>query len=146
VRYAVIPPIGGSHNAVWLNAGIYDRPVASERAVHDMEHGAVWITYDPALPASQIVELRTFVHRQTVPGTTTVLHNRYIVMSPWDSADLPAPIVISSWGHQLRVSSPDDPRLQSFVDTFRTSRTYSPELGEPVDGVPIATGGRPFSD
>jgi hypothetical protein len=38
---------------------------------------------------------------------------------------------------------PRDPRLQQFVDTFRSSPRYSPEYGEAVDGVPVGTGGRP---
>ncbi len=36
--------------------------------------------------------------------------------------------------------------LQAFIDTFRASRTYSPEYGAPVDGVPVRTGGRPAMD
>ena len=68
--------------------------------------------------------------------------NRYIVMSPWSSSGLPAPIVISSWGYQLRLTDPADPRLQQFVDTFRASKTYSPEAGSPVDGVPTGTADR----
>ena len=55
----------------------------------------------------------------------------------------PSPIVISSWGYQLRVKSPTDPRLQQFVDTFRYNKTYSPEYGVPVDNVPVLTGGQP---
>ena len=51
--------------------------------------------------------------------------------------------MISSWGYQLRVTSPTDPRLQQFVDTFRHNKTYSPEYGSPVDGVPVQTGGQP---
>jgi len=45
VTYSVIPPVGGQHNATWMNCGIYDQPVLNERAVHNMEHGAIWITY-----------------------------------------------------------------------------------------------------
>ena len=68
--------------------------------------------------------------------------NRFMDLSPWSSNDLPTPIVISSWGYQLRVTSPTDPRLQKFVDTFRYSKTYTPEYGPEVDGVPVQTGGR----
>ncbi len=48
VDYAQTPPVGGDHNAVWLNCGIYDQPVPDENAVHALEHGAVWVTYDAA--------------------------------------------------------------------------------------------------
>jgi hypothetical protein len=147
VTYTELPPVGGPHNGTWLNAGIYDRPVPAERAVHDLEHGAVWITYDPGLPAAQVQALRAFVLQQsklpeqTESGTSTT---RYLVMSPW-SGDLPSPVVISAWGHQLRLNNVDDARLQRFVDTFRRSRIYTPEFGEAVDGVPVGVGGRPLA-
>src|SRR3954468_23491462 len=48
VSYPQTPPVGGDHNSVWLNCGIYDQPVPNENAVHDLEHGAVWITYQPS--------------------------------------------------------------------------------------------------
>lgn len=153
VSYAVVPPVGGPHSSIWMNAGVYTDPVPAERAVHNMEHGGVWIVYDPDLAASQVAELTAFVHGQSMIEETaevaegvTNQANRYIDLSPWKDSDLPSPIVISSWGHQLRLTSPTDPRLQRFVDTFRNSEVYTPEFGAPVDGVPILTGGRPASD
>src|SRR5690606_33576299 len=32
VTYAQTPPVGGEHNPVWLNCGIYDQPVRNENA------------------------------------------------------------------------------------------------------------------
>ncbi|HWU32894.1 MAG TPA: DUF3105 domain-containing protein, partial [Marmoricola sp.] len=66
----------------------------------------------------------------------------FMDLSPWATNELPAPIVISSWGYQLYVNSPTDPRLQQFVDKFRHNQTYSPEFGSAVDGVPVSQGGR----
>ena len=65
VQYPVTPPVGGDHNATWMNCGVYDKPVPSERAVHNLEHGAVWITYRPSLPQSQVDQLRAFAAKQT---------------------------------------------------------------------------------
>jgi len=155
VTYAVTPAIGGNHAPVWMNAGVYTKPVPSERAVHDLEHGAVWITYSPGLPAAQVKQLQDFVGRQSeIPeqeqdltsGATVKNANRYMVMSPWKDGSLPSKIVISAWGHQLRVDSADDSRLQDFVDTFRHSQKYTPEFGAQVDGVPTGTGGNPAAD
>lgn len=153
VTYNVTPPVGGPHNAIWMNAGVYTKPIPSERAVHNMEHGAVWITYEPDLPASEVAALTAFVTRQslipetgeTASGATTTNSNRYVDLSPWASSALPSPIVMSAWGHQLRLTSATDSRMQTFVDTFRHSPTYSPEYGAAVDGIPIQTGGRPAS-
>ena len=58
--------------------------------------------------------------------------SRYIDLTPYPG--LPAPIVVSSWGFQLRLSSPTDPRLQQFVDKFRASQKYAPEYGSPCTG------------
>ena len=151
VTYVLTPPVGGPHDSVWMNAGVYTVPIPAERAVHNLEHGAVWITYRPDLPVADVTALTAFVGRQSLidesAGTRIAMQqSRYVDLSPWSGNGLPAPIVISAWGHQLRVTSATDPRLQRFVDTFRNSHTYSPEYGSPVDGVPVQTGGRPASD
>ena len=41
-----------------------DAPIANENAVHSLEHGAVWITYKPGLPADQVDMLTKLVSRQ----------------------------------------------------------------------------------
>jgi hypothetical protein len=145
VTYAVTPPVGGPHNPVWMNAGVYTKPVPSERAVHNLEHGAVWITYRPDLSASQVSQLVDFFNKQTMISEPSDggRSNKFVDLSPWADNSLPSPIVISSWGYQLQVKSPTDPRLQQFVDTFRHNQTYSPEYGAPVDGVPVRAGGQP---
>jgi len=133
VRYSVTPPVGGDHNATWLNCGVYDKPVPNENAVHNLEHGAVWITYQPSLPVSEVSQLRAFAGKQTVlspPGASG--SSRYMDLTPYPG--LPAPIVASSWGFQLRLSSPADPRLQQFVNKFRVSQQYTPEYGGPCTG------------
>ena len=91
-------------------------------------YGAVWITYQPSLAPAQIQQLRAFEARQSrLQGGS-----RYIDVSP--NPGLAAPVVISSWGYQLRVDSPSDPRLQQFVNKFRNSATYSPEYQAPCTG------------
>lgn len=66
VDYAMSPPAGGPHNQVWLNCGIYSEAVPNENAVHDLEHGAVWITYAPDLPQSDIDKLKATDRKSVV--------------------------------------------------------------------------------
>lgn len=139
IKYSVFPPAGGDHNGIWMNAGVYTAPVPSERAVHDLEHGAVWITYRPNLPKSEIDAIEKFAGGQSMIDEQNNA-NRFMLVSPWADNTLPAPIVLSSWGYQLYVTSPTDPRMQQFVNKFRHSQTYSPEYGSAVDGVPINSG------
>jgi hypothetical protein len=132
VTYSVTPPVGGQHNAIWMNCGIYDMPVPNERAVHNLEHGAVWMTYRPSLPQSEVNQLRAFAGKQTMVPSTEGGPSRYMDLSPYPG--LPSPIVTSSWGFQLRVSSPTDPRLQQFVSTFRASPKYTPHYSGACTG------------
>jgi uncharacterized protein DUF3105 len=127
LTYSVAPPVGGPHNATWMNCGIYDQPVPSERAVHNLEHGAIWITYRSSLPQSKGSKLRAFAGKQTMVPSAEGTPSRYMDLTPYPG--LPSPIVISSRGFQLKVSSPTDPRPQQFVNKFRASPTYTPEYG-----------------
>ena len=95
-------------------------------------HGAVWITYQPSLPPSEVSHLRAFVHKQTMITPAEGAASRYMDLTPYPG--LPWPIVISSWGFQLKVSSPADPRLQQFANRFRASPTYTPEYGSACTG------------
>jgi hypothetical protein len=132
VTYSVSPPVGGDHNATWMNCGVYTGPVPNERAVHNLEHGAVWITYQPSLPKSQLDQLYALFARQTILTSPDGGSSRYLDITPYPG--LPSPIVVTSWGFQLKLTSASDPRLQQFIDKFRYSRQYSPEYGGPCTG------------
>lgn len=119
VTYDQTPPVGGPHNQVWLNCGIYTKPVPNENAVHDLEHGAVWVTYDPALPAATVTKLR-----ELMPST-------YTVLSPYPG--LGSSIVLSAWDAQLKVSSVADTRIAQFFGQYRQS-AKAPEPGAPCTG------------
>lgn len=119
VDYAQTPPVGGDHNPIWLNCGVYDQPVKNELAVHSLEHGAVWVTYRPDLPAAQV---KTLV--DSLPDT-------YVLVSPYEG--LPAPVVASSWATQVQLSGVDDPRLAEFVREYRNG-PKTPEPGAACTG------------
>ena len=131
VVYDRTPPAGGAHSDVWLNCGIYDQPVPDPEAVHSLEHGAVWVTYQPSMPSGEVSVLRNVV--------ATHYHGpqRYIVLSPYPGD--PSLIVVSAWGAQLRLQSANDPRLVRFIDHF-AGGAQGGEPGGPCtggDGAPI---------
>ena len=131
VTYAQTPPAGGQHNPVWLNCATYSTPVPSENAVHSMEHGAVWVTYRPDLPADQVTALKA-----AMPST-------YAVLSPFEG--LKAPVVASAWGKQLFLDGVNDPRLEAFIRQYRQG-SQAPESGAACTGgsdgtLPLDTGG-----
>ena len=140
IPYDVIPPAGGEHHPIWQDCGFYQEPIRDRHAVHSQEHGAVWVTYDPALDGEQLALLEQIA-----------AENPYVLASPYQ--DLPSPLVASAWGAQLYLDSADDPRLFLFLREFigagpepgaactdGTSNTVTFPAGTPV-ATPAATPG-----
>ncbi|MFN2187708.1 MAG: DUF3105 domain-containing protein [Candidatus Promineifilaceae bacterium] len=110
-----LPPVGGIHSGVWQNCGVYDEPVLAKNAVHSMEHGAVWIAYDPELPQDSVDSLR-----QAVRGES------YTILSPYPG--LKSPVVLTAWGIQLELESAEDERIPEFIDRYEQG-PQTPERG-----------------
>jgi hypothetical protein len=117
VSYDQTPPVGGDHDPTWQNCGVYRQPVRDENAVHSLEHGAVWITYDPALPHDQVATLEKLAKNQA-----------YVLVSPYPG--LGSNVVATAWGYQLKVESADDARLPVFLRKYILNREL-PEVGAP---------------
>ncbi|RCS61331.1 DUF3105 domain-containing protein [Microbacterium sp. JB110] len=114
VDYPQNPPAGGPHNQAWLNCGVYTEVQEDEHAVHSLEHGAVWITYDAdSLTDAEVERLREYV-----PGG-------YGLMSPYEGMD--TPIAVSAWNAQLKLDSVDDSRIEEFFQAY----WRSPDVPEP---------------
>lgn len=117
-----LPPVGGIHSGVWQNCGIYDQPVEAKNAVHSMEHGAVWVTYHPELPAGEVESLQDAVRGQP-----------FVLLSPYP--ELRSPIVMTAWGIQLELDSAGDSRIGDFIDRYQRG-PQTPEPGAPCsDGM-----------
>lgn len=111
VRYDRTPPAGGPHAPFWATCGVYTAPLSNEQAVHSLEHGAVWITYQPGLLGPELDRLTSVAENHYLGG------ERYVLVSPF--AGQATAIVATAWGAQLGVSSAADPRLAVFLDHFR---------------------------
>lgn len=115
----VIPPVGGPHNAYLQNCGIYNQPVPSENAVHSLEHGAVWITYQPSLDANTVNSLQNIARQYPK-----------VLLSPYPN--IPAPIIASDWGgsgktgYQVRLTASDLNTLQTFLGKHNGSDALEP--------------------
>lgn len=116
VTYDVIPPVGGPHNPTWLQCGIYDEEQQNENAVHDLEHGAVWLTYDPAFATDEQIEALRDLARE---------RGSYMLVSPYDG--IGEAMAASAWGAQLRFDDVDDPVLAEFIENY----WRSPDSPEP---------------
>lgn len=120
VDYAQNPPVGGDHAGVWQSCGFYSESIVVEQGVHSMEHGAVWITYDPELTADDLDALEA-------------LAADFVLVTPWNRDPLPSPVVASAWGLQLQADGAGDPRLAEFVASY-ANRTQNREAGAPCLG------------
>ncbi|MBP0450445.1 MULTISPECIES: DUF3105 domain-containing protein [unclassified Kitasatospora] len=107
VNYPMTPPVGGDHNAIWLDCmgHVYDQPVENERAVHSLEHGAVWVTYNGKATPDDIKTLS-----DKVKGTP------YSLMSPYP--DEQGTITLNAWSTQLVVDNANDPRVAEFFTKY----------------------------
>jgi hypothetical protein len=118
ISYAESPPFGGPHAPVWADCTgtVYPDQIANENAVHDLEHGAVWITYKPGLPSDQLDVL-----------TKLVSGKQYMLLTPY--AGLKTNVSLQAWGYQLFVDSAKDSRVKTFIKDLQLNQKNTPELG-----------------
>jgi len=88
--------------------------------VHSIEHGAVWITYQPDLNQDEVERMRDLAQNES-----------YVLVSPYPGLD--SPVVASAWGKQLRLESAEDPDLERFVNAF-SQGPQTPEPGAACTG------------
>ncbi|HEY2099567.1 MAG TPA: DUF3105 domain-containing protein [Pseudonocardia sp.] len=125
VAYTHFPPFGGAHDYNWAacTGVVYPTAVRNENMVHALEHGAVWIAYDPArVTGEALTSLRARADGKP-----------YTLMSPYPGLD--QPISLQSWGHQLKVVDAADPRIDQFIQALRRNQYAYPEVGASCDAL-----------
>ncbi|WP_329245411.1 DUF3105 domain-containing protein [Streptomyces pseudovenezuelae] len=127
VKYPMQPPVGGNHNQAWMTCDgtVYTKAIANENAVHSLEHGAVWITYNDKAADADVKTL-----------TDKVSKTPYTLMSP--DKNQSGTITLSAWGHQLTVEKASDARVEQFLTKY-VQGAQTPEPGA------ACTGGLPAS-
>lgn len=123
VAYDQSPPFGGPHDGTWADCTgiVYPTAVRTENMVHALEHGAVWIAYNP----DQVKDAQLDKLKAKVEG------HPYMMLSPYPGLD--RPIALQSWGHQLKVDNADDQRVDNFIKSLRQNRFQNPEPGGRCD-------------
>ncbi len=117
VAYDRFPPIGGPHDAEWAacNGVVYNVAVRNENMVHTLEHGAVWITYNPDSIGDELATLTALVDGKS-----------YLTLSPYPG--LSTKISLQAWGHQLPLDSATDARIQQFITALQRNPYITPEV------------------
>jgi hypothetical protein len=125
VAYDQSPPFGGPHDGYWAacNGVVYPKAVRTENMVHALEHGAVWIAYNPdQVKGADLDKLKSKVSGQ-----------QFMMLSPYPGLD--KPISLQSWGHQLKLDKADDPRIDEFVKALDRNQYTYPEVGASCDAL-----------
>lgn len=114
VSYDESPSIGGDHFPFWQNCGFYEVEVIEGAATHTLEHGAVWITYNPThMSEAELSALEGMAQ-----------NNGKLLISPYPHEES---LVLTAWGVQLRTPfDPSAPQVQAFIDEW----VDNPELSE----------------
>jgi hypothetical protein len=123
VDYELRPPAGGIHNPVWYTCGFYDEVVPDEYVVHDLEHGAVWLAYDPDLPEADVAVIHDLARA-----------NAKVIATSYPDLAAGEAVVATAWARQLRLDAVDDPRLAEFVDQYQDG-SHAPESGSSCVGL-----------
>jgi hypothetical protein len=108
------PATRGPHFVVPQSVGVYQQEVPDGNAIHALEHGIVWISYNPGkVDADTIKKLEDLGHK----------YNQDTIVSP-RAANTKNAIDVVSWGQILRLDSFDKQQIEDFITT---NRNRSPE-------------------
>jgi hypothetical protein len=116
VPYETNPPSGGAHWPVWAAFKKYTAPVPREMYVHDMEHGAVVLSYrcDGSCPQREALE-KVFDDALADPLCVSggAGPKARLVLTP--DPELDTPIAASAWGATYAATCIDEKSLAAFV-------------------------------
>ena len=128
VTYQSNPPTSGSHWPDPLLDGIYDTEKPDEALVHSLEHGRIWISYQPSsVPQSAIDQLtRIAKSEKRVILTPRSLNETPIALAAWQRLDM--------FGVEAD-GSIDEQRILDFIKRYRDKGPeYVPQMtGKPYN-------------
>jgi Protein of unknown function (DUF3105) len=135
IQYPQSPPVGGDHipPPVWQQCmgNVYEQQIPNEHAVHSMEHGAVWVTYRPDLPAGDVKKL-----------TDKIKGKQYTMISPYEGLD--HKVSLQAWGYQLKLDDVNDSRIDDFIGALAKNAAIEP--GATCSGGTTAVGTTPLTE
>lgn len=120
VEYSTNPPTSGDHAGTTATWGIYPKAPSDERLVHNLEHGGVIISYNPAKVDDATIEklknLTRDLRRERV----------CLVLTPRDSIQDDKPIALTAWGALALLDTYDEAAIRAF---WRDHVARGPEFG-----------------
>ncbi|MCF7905731.1 DUF3105 domain-containing protein [Candidatus Gracilibacteria bacterium] len=111
-EYNSNPPTSGPHYVKATNWGVYQEELQDENLVHSLEHGGIWISYQPNIDEETKEQLEAI-------GKT---HSGSVVVSPRSAND--SPIAIASWGRLEKLIEFDE---EDIIEFIKRNKNRSPE-------------------
>lgn len=96
------PPTSGWHYVQPAAWGVYDKPLADEQAIHNLEHGGIWISYVN-------IDAETKANLEKI----TKANGGSIILSPREAND--AKIILASWTRLEKLDSYDEAKILDFI-------------------------------
>lgn len=102
------PPTGGWHYTLTAKKKYYTEPIPDENALHNLEHGDIWIAYSPKLTEEVKDQLKSYAFSK-------------ILISPREAND--TDIALVAWERvdkfNLEGGSVPDERIRDFIKRYR---------------------------
>ncbi|OWA51640.1 hypothetical protein BV898_16116 [Hypsibius exemplaris] len=106
ISYEDVPPTSGNHRPSWAIYGEYTY-LPPQRWLHNLEHGAVALLYNPCADPVEIDKLRKLV---------TGCLRRHVI-TPYNKLPRATPFALVTWGCKLMMASADIERATMFIQT-----------------------------
>jgi hypothetical protein len=105
--YNTNPPTSGSHNASPLTWGVYNEVVPDDRAIHNLEHGGIWISYRDRQDKNLITALEDIAKR----------YQSHLLLSYRPEND--NPIAVAAWSRLLTLEQLDSDQIYNFIARYQ---------------------------
>ena len=105
--YLSNPPVSGWHYPDPANWGIYDKELADQTVIHNLEHGGIWISYKtPDVSPELVAKLKEVAGR----------YKTKVILTPRAAND--SLIAVAAWGRLDKFDYFDETRLVKFIRAF----------------------------
>jgi hypothetical protein len=115
------PPTSGPHYGVTLIYGAYTEPIDIARALHNLEHGAIYILYGDDVPEATVAQLKAFYDEHengTILAPYAKLGDK-IALGAWLADGLPEASSARGSGVLAECTRFDQAAFDAFFDAFQ---------------------------